>query len=283
MSIFLQVEGVSSGSPPVTNQQLPSPAESLLLASLKLSTAASASLISSASPESTSDFRYLRFLRGYDSDVQKASQAYEEMVQWHLENDVSAISTELRSHPILPFPYALPKFAPLVAALGSPSCLLRSFSTFDSNLNLLTSVSVGLYDLRKIVASNLQDLLITSNIYLDVYFSILLDNLSVKNNRLVQRHDLLCCTNPSIGLFQFTPSTLSLIRKIGANSKHFPESISKITSCGNNIVAVGLWKIIRPFVPKHTTEKIRVLGMDYKDILKEDCEEEALIQFECYT
>lgn len=35
---------------------------------------------------------------------------------------------------------------------------------------------------------------------------------------------------------------------------------------------MGIWKIIRLWVPKHTTEKIRVLGTDFEETLKEDFE-----------
>ena len=130
---------------------------------------------------------------------------------------------------LLPFPYDMPLFQPLVEAFGTQDGVMRFNNTRDRSRNLLTSVAVGLFDLRKIVSAGLGDLLVKSNIFVDCYFEIVLERLSVENQRLMQRHDLLIVSNPSIGLFQFSPSALRLIKRVSLNSKHFPETIGEMT------------------------------------------------------
>jgi len=287
MSGVLQVEGVSN-APTKTNQQLASPEESAKIIELKAMTKEAAAKIESSNPEAVSDFKYLRFLRGYKGNVSKAAVAFQEMTDWRIENNVAEAVAALKKAEEedgkLPFPYDMPMFQPLVEAFGTKESLMRFYpDNMDKGGNLLTSVAVGLYDLRKVVRAGLQDLLVKSNIYVDVYFELNLERLSVKNQRLVQRHDLLLICNPSIGIFQFSPSTLKLIRSVSMNSKHFPESIAKITSCGNNMVAVGIWAIIKPFVPKHTTEKISVFGTNFLPELLKNIDQEALGVFERYT
>ena len=36
------------------------------------------------------------------------------------------------------------------------------------------------------------------------------------------------------------------------------------------MVAVGLWKVFSPFIPKRTTEKARVIGTNYYPVLLQD-------------
>jgi hypothetical protein len=367
-------------------------------------------------PECTSDWKLLRFLRGYHGVVPDAAAAFERMAEFRLEQGVAEISDRMKSveaeSGTLPWPYDTDEFKPLLDCMGGKDCLMRSENTFDKNGNLVTSVAVGLYDLRKVNAASLGDLLVKGNICVDVcvrrdaamsapsaadakrprqtgaaaarhhpphtslvreefvchsrcagslaraaaletrgvggrtssegafgsgrgavllrrthplrgdvrqrpgsgpsaaegsgptpstprslaslalppfppltphpsppthqpraprsYFDIVLHKLSESRGSLAQRHDLLTVLNPSIGIFQFSPAALRLINRVSANQKHYPESVGRITSCGNGALAVGIWKIIRPWVPKHTTEKIRVLGTAFEEQIMED-------------
>jgi hypothetical protein len=49
------------------------------------------------------------------------------------------------------------------------------------------------------------------------------------------------------------------------------------------MMAVGIWKIIRPFVPKHTTDKITVLGSSFLEELEKTVELEAMEGFGRYV
>lgn len=282
----MQVDGVSR-VPTQTNQQLPSAEEQEKIIELKDATSEAREKIEGSNPEAVSDFKYLRFLRGYKGDVAKAAVAFHEMADWRIENDVGKVVAALKKTEEetgkLPFPYDMDIFLPLVDAFGTQESLMRYFpDNTDKAGNLLTSVAVGFYDLRKIVRTGLQDLLVKSNIFVDVFFEIQLERLSIKEQKLAQRHDLLIVSNPYIGLFQFSPSALKLICSVSMNFKHFPETIAKITSCGNNMVAVGIWKVIRPFVPKHTTKKISVLGTSFMPELLKNIEEGKLEKFGRY-
>ncbi|GMI33775.1 hypothetical protein TeGR_g3651 [Tetraparma gracilis] len=270
----IEVGGVPT-SPITQNQSPPTPSELTQLSELRSLLSPTLSLPHIAShPECTSDWKLLRFLRGYHGVVPDAAAAFGRMAEFRLEQGVAEISNRMKSveaeSGTLPWPYDTDEFKPLLDCMGGKDCLMRSENTFDKNGNLVTSVAVGLYDLRKVNAASLGDLLVKGNICVDVYFDIVLHKLSESRGSLAQRHDLLTVLNPSIGIFQFSPAALRLINRVSANQKHYPESVGRITSCGNGALAVGIWKIIRPWVPKHTTEKIRVLGTAFEEQIMED-------------
>ncbi len=231
--------------------------------------------------ELTSDWKLLRFLRGYSHVVGDAATAYRRMTDFRREMGVGVMVDKMKEKEKqtgkLEFPYDSDEFSPLVDCLTSDG-LLRNAGTFDKAGNVLTSVAVGLYDLRKIAMMGLSDLLVRGNASVDAYHDIILHRLTVERGTLAMRHDLLNVLNPPISAFQFTPRALGLINKVAANQKHYPEAVARITSCGNTMVAVGIWKLIRPFVPKHTTEKVRVLGRDFGPYVREEVDDDQLFK-----
>jgi hypothetical protein len=122
----------------------------------------------------------------------------------------------------------------------------------------------------------MERLLVRGQMYLDEFFDIRLERLSEERGRQARRHDLLNVHSPGIGYFQFTPAAIRCIQSSTAGSKHYPESIAKISSCGNGRFILGIWTLISPLVPEHTYKKAGVFGMDYRDNLLRDIAEEEL-------
>ena len=89
------------------------------------------------------------------------------------------------------------------------------------------------------------------------------DNLSVAAGRVVGRVELVYTADMKLNHFGIR--AIRFFPKILAGSKHFPESARRIVSIGNNKVAVTLYqRVIRPFVPAHTKEKLIILGRDLR-------------------
>lgn len=226
-----------------------------------------------------SHWKLLRFLRGYKHDVNLAAEAFDRMATFREESDILSIRNELleieEKTGALPFPYDLPAFAPLVNLIGKG--LLHRHG-FDKQGNLLTTVLVGEWRVKLVAAKgkDMEELLIRGQMYLDEYFDIVLHRLTEERGLLVRRHDLLSVSNPSIGVLQFTPGAIGLIQKSTAGSQHYPEAVARVTSCGNGMFALGLWKLINPFVPEHTKRKIQVLGTTYYPNLLEVIEENEI-------
>ena len=233
-------------------------------------------------PECVSDWKLLRFLRGYQHDSEKTAQAYAAMVKFRDDNSILGIRSELLELKDqtgqIPYPYTLPQFSPLVELIGDG---LMHRHGFDRSGNIITSVLVGAWQVKKVAGKGkeMEELLICGQMYLDVYFDLVLHDLTLERGMLARRHDLLNVNNPSIGMFQFTPGAIGLIQKSTAGSKHYPEAVAKISSCGNGMFALGIWKLIAPFVPKHTVSKIQVLGKNYKKDLLVDIEENNIPEY----
>jgi len=232
-----------------------------------------------AVPFLKSQWKLLRFLRGWKNDVEEAFKAFEAMANWREENEILSIRQELLEiesrEGNLPFPYDLSEFEPLVELIGKG--LLQRHG-FDKHGNVLTTVLVGEFQLKQVAAEGeeMVKLLIRGQMYIDEYFDIVLQRLTEERGSLARRHDLLNVSNPSIGLLQFTPAAVRLITQSTEGSQHYPEAVARITSCGNGYLAIGLWKIISPFVPKHTKQKIQVLGTKYYSTLLQDITEENI-------
>jgi hypothetical protein len=85
---------------------------------------------------------------------------------------------------------------------------------------------------------------------------------------LVARHDVINVVN--FGFFQWNKACYDLLGPIFEGGKHYPESVRKITSCGNGSVAVAAWQIMKHFIPERTKRKLRVLGTSFvPDLLTE--------------
>ena len=129
-----------------------------------------------------------------------------------------------------------------------------------------TVVVLEKYKLKRVCAAGLAPLLIESQLYLDCYRDLVLHRRSERLGTglvgaLAAFHDLILVEN--IGVAPFDLAGLRLIRTISENAQHYPETVGRITSCGNGWWAVAAWKAIRPFVPVRTTQKITVLGAQY--------------------
>jgi len=271
----VQVDGIGS-SPVPTNKSPPTADESTSISNLRSILATTLDLPHIKKYGSlTHDWFLLRFIRGYNQNVEEAAKAYIAMSSFRLENDVASLTDELlrieSETGVLPYPYELESFKELRECLGKDGLMLVGGGE-DRNGNLITSVDVGSYDLRKVMKHNLCDILMRGSFALDAYFNLVLHRKSCELNKLYMRHDLLNVA--SIGFFQFTPAALRLMLKIMNTQKHYPESTARITSCGNTAAAVLLYnKIIRPFVPKRVTDKVAVLGKKFTTKLLEDVEE----------
>ena len=67
------------------------------------------------------------------------------------------------------------------------------------------------------------------------------------SDRLVSRHDIINVTG--IGMTQFGRAELKLFLRVLNANVCYPESVLRMCSVGNGWMAVGLWRIISPFVP----------------------------------
>jgi hypothetical protein len=222
--------------------------------------------ISSQYPENTSDHKMLRFVRGYhaSSSVQGMSdaiEAYRKMVAYRAEHDLDSIRQSIVAvgeGGNLVWPFQMEEFQPLVNLIGKG--LMHELG-YDKHGRVLTVCMIPCFDLKKIIKQNHEELIARAQMHLDEYWNLKLEYLSEQRGRLVARHDMINVAH--LPLTHFDLPSLRLVTSITEGSKHYPEAVARITSCGNGVVAVTAWGFIKHFVPKHTTEKIRVFGTNF--------------------
>jgi hypothetical protein len=217
-------------------------------------------------PENASDHKMLRFVRGYRASssaegLAEAVDAYKKMVAYRAEHELDTIRAAVVAAgegDALVWPFQMEEFQPLVDIIGKG--LMHELGC-DKDGRVLTICMICFFDLKKVIKQKLQPLISRAQMFLDEYWNLKLEYLSEQRGKLVARHDMINVLH--LPLTHFDLPSLRLITSITEGSKHYPESVARITSCGNGVVAVTAWGFIKHFVPKHTTKKIRVLGTNF--------------------
>ena len=217
-------------------------------------------------PALDDDLCLLRFLRGYAREkepLRAAAAAFHAMLSWRKDHSMDAARAELlaagAAEPT--WPAALPRFAALVASTGAG--LVRRLGWSKDGLHPVTLCLIHKYDVSGVLRSKLGDDLLAFQRYVDEYWLLELHRLSVAAGRVVGRVELVYTADMKLNHFGLR--AIRFFPKILAGSKHFPESARRIVSIGNNKVAVALYqRVIRPFVPAHTKEKLIILGRDLR-------------------
>ena len=220
----------------------------------------------SKQPENVSDYKLLRFLRGYET-IEEAETAFREMAEYRDANGFNEIRQKLVDRSKIDptsgkisfnDPNYWEEYQPIrdVIAKG-----IRYEYGIDNNNNVMTVTDIGALDIRAIIKHGLQDLWSEMCLTTEEYSNLKLHDLTVERGHLVARHDVINVSN--FGLFQWNKECYSLITKVFAGNTHYPESVVKITSCGNGSVAVMAWKVMKHFVPERTKRKLSVLGTTF--------------------
>ena len=249
---------MASNSTLTFNDSLPSNEELTNIAALRheLGTLMTTGTLSKQ-PENISDYKLLRFLRGYENSVEEAAEAYRAMATYRADNNFDTLRQKLIDNDTRD-PNLLSEYQPIVQLLAKG---LRYEYGFDRKQNLVTVTDIGALDLRAIIKAGLQELYCELCLLTEEYSNLRLHALTVERGRLVARHDLINVSN--FGVFQWNKACFDLITTVFAGNKHYPECVVKITSCGNGSVAVIAWKVMKHFVPERTKQKLSVLGTSF--------------------
>lgn len=208
-------------------------------------------------PELISDWKLLRFLRGH-GNVEAACTAYRQMLAYRKEYDVDAFrSTLLATGGVdsMPWPPLMDEFLPLREVIWHNVPPVYHHGQ-DYLGNPISMVSMSHYDMDKIATENLADLWFRMVIYVNEYFDLLLHAKSEDTGKMICRHNLVDVT--MLGLGDFSSSALKLISRVGNSSEHYPESVFRTIALNVGIVAQSISKIVFPFVPKQTLDKIQL-------------------------
>ena len=225
-------------------------------------------------PENVSDWKLLRFLRGYENDPVKASKAFVDMAAYREKEGinelrgklVNARSDKMLKNKTFPNPNRFLEYKNVVDLIERG---LRYDYGFDLFNRMLTVTDIGSLDLKSIIEAKLEKPYFELCILMEEYSNLVLHELTVKRGRLVARHDVIVVSGMS--LFQWDRSCLELVTSVlGPMGSHYPESVVKITSAGNGKVAVIIYGFVSVFIPARTKEKLTVLGYYFVDGLLSD-------------
>ena len=230
----------------------------------------------SASPlkdqeENVSDDKFLRFLRGYDGDVEASAEAYTAMLKFRKDNNIDERRSDILKMGLDVYPNRWPQYKPLwdIIAKGMRECY-----SFDKFGNLVTVTSIGDLDIRKVLDKELGNLYVQYTQTLDEWYNLKLFNLSKERGMCVGRHDVINVT--TFGLFQFNGACYKFLERVFEGNGHYPESCVRITSCGNGWLAMMAWNIMRPFIPARTKQKLRAVGVDFLPVLLESLDADQI-------
>ena len=213
--------------------------------------------------EVSHDFFFCRFLRGYQHDLKQATQAYKDMLAYRAESDVKAVHDELVAAG-LPWPWDMDRFSDLRECVGPRGHLHLHTQDLAGNILTHTLVEPTLNGMRAAIKAGLADEYIRMFSYLDEYMLIKQHKLCVERGHMVGEHMIVDVSG--VGMFSFG-GTLDLLKRFGKSSKHYAERLTHIDDVNNSRIAMFVWPMISPFIPKHTASKLRVSGKDYAPML----------------
>ena len=216
--------------------------------------------------ENVSDDKMIRFLRGYKNSVDEAVEAFNRMLAYRKENNIDRNRQMIIDHDY-ECPNGYPKYKPIREAIARG---MRECYSFDKFGNLVTVTSVGDLDMKKVLRLQLQELYLDYIHTLDEWYNIKLYRLSKERNACVGRHDIINVT--TFGYFQFDRPCYKFLQEVFDGNQHYPESCVRITSLGNGWLAMMAWRIMSPFIPARTKEKLRAVGTDFMPVLLESME-----------
>lgn len=235
----------------------PNPRETEKVASMHEMLKADIDKIPDMPYELVSDWKMLRFLRGYGNSRKKACAAYREMLEYYVEADVATIRAtmlEASGNDVskLLWPYYLDEFKPLLDGIWDsvPAAIHHGFDVAGVPV---TITILGRYRLPQIIDAGLEELWLQLVRYCDVYFDLLLHEKCVAAGSLVARRDMVDIAGASSSVL--TMGALKMLRKMGESSHHYPEAIMRTDAINFGPVGMALWKVTSPFLPKQTRKK----------------------------
>ena len=213
-------------------------------------------------PPLDDELNLLRFVRGYHLVVKDAAKAFSEMLEYRAANGIDAAREAMHAARSageeLAWPETLEKFAPLVACTGGG--LMRRVGS-SAEGDPATLCLIHLYDVKKAIREGLTAMLIEYQQYQDEWWHCALWRESKAAGRMLARVDVVAVHE--LSLFHFDISASRCLMKILEGSKHYPESCARLVTCGNGKALLAMFKaVIEPFMPKHTKEKLLVLGKE---------------------
>jgi hypothetical protein len=101
----------------------------------------------------------------------------------------------------------------------------------------------------------------------DEWFNWALHCESERTGRLAARHDILDVS--TLSPLQLTGAALPLMQAFMERTKHYPETVARITSCGNSWAGLAIWAVVKNAVDPATRAKLAVLGTPFRHTLRE--------------
>ena len=221
--------------------------------------------------ENVSCDKFLRFLRGYEGDVEASANAYVDMLKFRKDNNIDERRSQILKLGLDVYPNRWPEYKPLWECIAKG---MRECYSFDKFGNLVTVTSIGDLDIQKVLANNLGDLYIQYTQTLDEWYNLKLFNLSKERGMCIGRHDVINVS--TFGVFQFNSACYKFLGRVFEGNGHYPESCVRITSCGNGWLAMVAWNIMRPFIPARTKKKLRAVGVDFLPVLLESLDADQI-------
>ncbi|KAL8273657.1 hypothetical protein Esti_002479 [Eimeria stiedai] len=255
-------------------------------------------------PELAGSVRLLRFLQGFDFDVNAATEAYRRHMKWRADMGLDAhrrrvvvesmllpmrpeaaprhleVSRFFPTNPVLRLEgkdvvegEALVAAAAAASAPGDPNSLLKAITDealnqvlLDKHGNIISIERPGRLDASGLlVAVTEEDFLLWHSFVLD-FRCMLLDMLSRKFNRMVRMTSIVDLQGLSARILN--RRALNLLRRtISAASENYPESIGAMYFINTPRTFSTIWSAMKGWLRQRTIGKITLLGGDAETVL----------------
>jgi len=216
------------------------------------------------------DVQLIRFLREHGPHANKIVSCYRRALEWRQKN--------------LP---KVPQTEDPLAWLSSSEMVHGAWATQYAHIGIFCGFSkigcpvkierLGKYDLQGLQESDPDYRKKFNEFYLSLieFLQTRLDLLSLEEGRLVQSYEVFDLAG--LGYHMVTMTVMNFTKDILLNySSHYPCSFRKAALINAPQWLPRVWRIISTVLPQSVKAKVRILGNDYYNELKEDLTDETL-------
>jgi len=217
----------------------------------------------------TGDIRLLRFLRGYKHSVSQACIAYRAMLATRMQHDVDAIRRQVLARSLsaedMPHGAEIYPFYPIQLDCGQ-----------SKHGHLVSVDPVGQLRLREVMREVGPEKMFEFMIGVSELRQIIMDEVSVESGHLVQSVQVKDLHGLSMSMLKDPKAVSTLQAIISTCTSMYPESLACVYIINAPFFFPMVWTVISRFINERTQRKVRVLGRDYEETLREEISDDVV-------
>lgn len=216
-------------------------------------------------PEVIGCARLLRFLKGFQYNVDETAEIVRNSLKWRAENNVDKVRNDIVDNNLSI--EAIPNYSAV-----SEFWHLQMFRSKDKEGNPIVYDPLGALKVDAMLKQTTKEDVVQFFMYLMEYRMLLLDRLSRQAGRLLFVYEI----KDIAGLGSHVRHAMDIVKAIGQmTAQNYVETVRRVSVINTPFVFKALYGLVKPLIPERTVHKIRILGSG-TDELEQDIDTHSI-------